>query len=77
MRNKMFRVLASLLGLGHAQTNMKSVKQALQEGPKFDLQSVYDKLYEADGEKEVTLTAKEVGDLLDYMEYMTWLNSPR
>src|SRR5574338_1601262 len=44
--------------------------------PIFDIQSTYNKLYEANGEKEVTLTAQEADELLDYIQYVTWLTNP-
>lgn len=44
--------------------------------PTFDIASAYDKLYEANGEKEVILTAHEADELLDYIQYVTWLTNP-
>lgn len=44
--------------------------------PTFDISSTYNKLYEADGEKEVTLTAHEADELLDYLQYVIWLTNP-
>jgi len=44
--------------------------------PKFDINSAYYKLYEANGEKEVILTAYEADNLLDYVQYMCWLTNP-
>jgi hypothetical protein len=43
--------------------------------PTFDIP--YYKLYEAEGKNEgLTLTADEVAELLDYIQYMTWLTNP-
>lgn len=44
--------------------------------PTFDIGSAYNKLYEADGEREVTLTAQEADELLSYIQYVTWLTNP-
>ncbi len=44
--------------------------------PVFDISTAYEKLYYANGEKEVTLTAHEADELLDYIQYMTWLTNP-
>lgn len=44
--------------------------------PTFDINSAYNKLYEANGEKEVTLTAEEADELLDYIQYVSWLTNP-
>ncbi len=38
--------------------------------PQFDINSSYRKLYEANGEKEVTLTAEEADELLDFLQYV-------
>jgi tetrahydrodipicolinate N-succinyltransferase len=48
----------------------------MSDHPTFDIGSVYDKLYEADGEKEVTLTSQEADELLSYLQYVTWLTNP-
>jgi len=48
----------------------------MSDRPPFDIASAYDKLYEANGEKEVTLTAQEADELLDYLEYIRWLTNP-
>ena len=48
----------------------------MSEHPTFDIGSAYDKLYKANGEKEVTLTAHEADELLDYLEYIRWLTNP-
>ena len=50
--------------------------QSLPEHPTFDISSAYDKLYEANGEKEVVLSAYEADELLDYIQYMAWLTNP-
>jgi hypothetical protein len=47
-----------------------------QNLPAFDISSAYNKLYEANGEKEVTLTAYEADELLDYIQYIAWLTNP-
>ncbi len=44
--------------------------------PTFDISSTYNKLYEANGEKEVILSAAEADELLDYIQYMAWLTNP-
>ncbi len=46
------------------------------EHPTFDINSAYYKLYEANGEKEVILTAREADELLDYLQYVAWLTNP-
>jgi hypothetical protein len=44
--------------------------------PTFDLNTVFHKLYEADGKGEsVTLDPSEVTELFDYLEYATYLDS--
>jgi len=44
--------------------------------PIFDIGSAYHKLYEANGQKEVTLTVAEADALLDYLQYVAWLTNP-
>lgn len=44
--------------------------------PTFDIASAYNKLYAADGKESVTLTPFEVDELLDYIQYMSWLTNP-
>lgn len=48
----------------------------MSDRPAFDISSAYNKLYEANGEKEVILTAQEAEELLDYIQYMAWLTNP-
>ena len=48
----------------------------VQSYPTFDISSAYSKLYEANGEREVTLTAHEADELLDYIQHMAWLTNP-
>ena len=48
----------------------------VQNYPTFDISSAYNKLYEANGEKEVILTAHEADELLDYIQYVAWLTNP-
>lgn len=48
----------------------------MTEHPTFDIGSTYDKLYEANGEKEVVLTAQEADELLSYLQYVIWLTNP-
>lgn len=43
----------------------------------MDLNSTYHKLYEANGEKEITLNSHEAGELLDYLEHVGWILSFR
>lgn len=38
----------------------------------FDINSLYHKLYFANGEKEVTLTPYEAGELLDYLDWVAY-----
>jgi hypothetical protein len=42
--------------------------------PVFNLDTVFRKLYEANGEKGVILTADEASELYDYLEYVSYLH---
>jgi hypothetical protein len=44
--------------------------------PIFDLTDIYHKFYKADGKKEsLTLNSKEVSELFDYLEYVSYLDN--
>lgn len=49
--------------------------------PTFDIESAYAKLYDVtiydiDSDKTVVLTAHEASELLEYIQYMSWLTNP-
>ncbi len=43
----------------------------------YDINGIYHKLYEANGEKEVLLNADEADELLAYLEYVSWIMNNR
>ena len=69
---KGYNFAMKLLGKTHLIKNKKSEKKS---DITFDINSAYQKLYDADGKKEVILTEHEADELLDWMQHMFWLTN--
>ena len=69
-KNKMINFIKKMFSVSSNEVNTEKKLDV-----KFNIDPVLRKLYEANGEREVVLSAEEAGELFDYLDYVGWVTS--